>query len=103
MAGPTEGIPLALTYGSFPYAGYGPVVVGGYVGVGAFRSGHHGDGRGQGGGRGHAVGAGQAPRCERPPARATTPARPAPPPEPRSAPTTARAPALGISSGKGRP
>jgi hypothetical protein len=103
MAGPTDGIPLALTYGSYPYGGYGPVVVGGYVGVGSFRSGHHGDGRGQGGGRGHAVGAGQAPRCERPPARATTPAPPARPSAPRSAPVHASAPVAGVAGSKGHP
>jgi len=102
MAGPTGGIPLALTYGSFPYAGYGPVVVGGYVGVGGFRSGHHGDGRGQGGGRGHSAGPGQPPSCERPPARATTPAPPAPPPAPRNATVPAPTSTRSAFGGKGR-
>lgn len=108
MGGPAEGIPLALTYGSYPYAGYGPVVIGGYVGygTGGFRSGHHGGGRGQGGGRGHGVGRGQgvgpghAPRCDPPPARATTPA---PPAAPRSAPAPTRSPVRGVSGGKGHP
>lgn len=97
--GPSEGIPLALTYGSYPYAGYGPVVLGGYVGfgTGSVRSGHHG--RGQGAGRGQGVGPGHAPRCDPPPARATTPA---PPAAPRSAPAPARSSARGIAVGKGR-
>jgi hypothetical protein len=72
---PTEGIPLAMTYGGSPYGGYGGVVIGGY-GYGGY------------GGFGHRQGH-QGPSCGpgRPPA--TTPP---PPPPPRNPPAPPRAP-----------
>jgi hypothetical protein len=86
-AAPTDGIPLAMTYGGFPYGGYGPVLIGGYgYGYGGYGSSGHGHRNGQGH---HGPGCGPA----RPPG--TTPP---PPPPRRDPPAPTRAPAASPGS-----
>jgi hypothetical protein len=89
---PTEGIPLAMTYGSGPYGPYGtygPVVVyGGFGGFGGFGRGRHGRRNG------HGSGAMQGPSCGPGQLGGGAPPPPPNPPAPRrDSPAPARTPA----------
>lgn len=85
-AAPTDGIPLAMTYGAAPYGAYGGVVIGGYGGYGGYGS---SSGRGHRNGQGH-----QGPSCGPGRAPGTTPPAPAPhrDPAPRRDTASTRAP-----------
>jgi hypothetical protein len=85
-AAPTDGIPLAMTYGAAPYGVYGGVVIGGYGGYGGYGS---SSGRGHRNGQGH-----QGPSCGPGRAPGTTPPAPAPhrDPAPRRDTASTRAP-----------
>ncbi len=88
-AGPTEGIPLAMTYGTAPYGGaYGPMLIGGYAGFGGY-GGYRGN-TGYGGYGGYRGQGHQGPACGLGHPPGTTP----PPPAPRrDSPAPLRAPA----------
>jgi hypothetical protein len=93
-AAPTDGIPLAMTYGAAPYGVYGGVVIGGYGGYGGYGS---SSGHGHRNGQGH-----QGPSCApgRAPGATPTPHRDS---APRRDPAPTRAagasPALPVAGG----